>query len=307
MKDISIIDAVYIMDFDLNLLKVFDALIEEGNATRAAVQLGVSQAAVSAALGRLRRIYGDVLFTRVPGGLAPTARAMEIKPLLSEALASVSKSLGKQAPVEVERYLRIGLSDDIEIGYGQKLIAAIRRTYPLARPVLRQTHSAVAGDMLRHREIDLAIGSGGLTGRGLQRQSVGQSGYLSLSYQAPKGRRGFTLEEFLKREHVLISSSGLVGIVDEALAVLGRKRHIAASTSHFAATQFLLRGTDFIATMPSHAARALGQDRALYVGACPLALKTYPIEIGINLATSRDPFIADATRIVASCLKRLIG
>jgi hypothetical protein len=57
---------------DLNLLKVFEALHEESSASRAALRLGVTQSAVSAALRRLREVYGDQLFVRTGRGLAPT-------------------------------------------------------------------------------------------------------------------------------------------------------------------------------------------------------------------------------------------
>ncbi|MFS9598897.1 helix-turn-helix domain-containing protein, partial [Klebsiella variicola] len=63
---------------DLNLLRVFVALIEEGGASRAAIRLGVTQPAVSASLARLRDIYADPLFERTGRGLRPTMRANEL-------------------------------------------------------------------------------------------------------------------------------------------------------------------------------------------------------------------------------------
>ena len=75
-----------IVEMDLNLLKVFEALYEEGGAGRAAIRLELTQSAVSAALRRLREVYRDALFTRTGRGLAPTARADELKPLITEAL-----------------------------------------------------------------------------------------------------------------------------------------------------------------------------------------------------------------------------
>ena len=59
---------------DLNLLLVFDTLMTELNVSRAAVKLGLSQPAMSHALGRLRENFGDPLFSRLPRGVAPTAR-----------------------------------------------------------------------------------------------------------------------------------------------------------------------------------------------------------------------------------------
>ena len=69
-------------EVDLNLLKVFEALLEEGGAGRAAIRLGLTQSAISAALSRLRILYGDHLFERTGRGLRPTSRAEELRPLV---------------------------------------------------------------------------------------------------------------------------------------------------------------------------------------------------------------------------------
>jgi LysR family transcriptional activator of mexEF-oprN operon len=81
-----------IVDVDLNLLKVFEALYEESSASRAALRLGVSQSAVSASLRRLRDVYGDALFMRTGRGLAPTLRANQLRPVIGEALAKCRQS-----------------------------------------------------------------------------------------------------------------------------------------------------------------------------------------------------------------------
>ena len=61
--------AVNIASIDLNLLVVFDALVAEGHATRAAERIGLTQPAVSHALNRLRALFGDPLFVRSPRGM----------------------------------------------------------------------------------------------------------------------------------------------------------------------------------------------------------------------------------------------
>ena len=79
--------AVDIESFDLNLLRVFEALYQEGSATRAAVRLNLGQSAVSAALGRLRAMYGDPLFTRTGRGLTAT----QLGELVGQAFAKLDK------------------------------------------------------------------------------------------------------------------------------------------------------------------------------------------------------------------------
>ena len=80
-------------EIDLNLLRVFDALIELRSVTRAADRLGLTQSAISHALGRLRRTVDDPLFVRQPGGLQPTARALEIAPGVRQGLTQLRGAL----------------------------------------------------------------------------------------------------------------------------------------------------------------------------------------------------------------------
>src|SRR5271156_3475913 len=84
---------VHFNALDLNLLRVFDALVEERSVTRAGDRLGLTQSAVSHALGRLRHVMSDPLFVRRAGGVEPTSRALEIGPALHAALAQLQEAL----------------------------------------------------------------------------------------------------------------------------------------------------------------------------------------------------------------------
>lgn len=157
-------NAVNIEAMDLNLLKVFEALYEEGGASRAAIRLGLTQSAVSAAIGRLRRVYGDPLFERAGRGTRPTARAQELKPVVGEALNHCRKSLSMVAPggnVFHERTISIGLSDDYEIAVGRRFVGRLAETAPGIRLLFRQTHSQKAVEMLVDRSVDLIVAAGG--------------------------------------------------------------------------------------------------------------------------------------------------
>jgi len=81
------------MDLDLNLLRVFDKLMELRSVTRAADRLGLTQSAVSHALGRLRRALDDPLFERAAQGLQPTARATDMAPGIREGLRRLQDTL----------------------------------------------------------------------------------------------------------------------------------------------------------------------------------------------------------------------
>ncbi|NYT70868.1 LysR family transcriptional regulator [Halomonas sp. QX-2] len=288
---------------DLNLLKVFEALYEEGSASRAATRLALTQSAVSAALKRLRDVYGDPLFQRTGRGLAPTLLAHQLKPAVSEALNKIRQSLAMVSPSERSfegRSVTIGLSDDFEIAIGSRLIERVAYTLPGLRLVFRQTHSQMVADALAGRRLDLAISSGGLARSGLSRCLLGEASYACVVDPERWVTAALDIEGFVSAEHILVSSGGFVGIVDEALAERGMSRRVVAATTHFAALPYLLKGTSAIATIPSHAA-AIAALTGLQVLPSPLALRTFPIEMGWRTADGNDAVIQAIRPLVEEC------
>lgn len=81
------------MNLDLNLMRVFDVLLEERSVTRAGARLGLTQSAVSHALNRLRYMLSDDLFVRGPAGMQPTPRAVEMGPQVHAALNQLLAAL----------------------------------------------------------------------------------------------------------------------------------------------------------------------------------------------------------------------
>ena len=87
---------ININELDLNLFKVLEALYVEESAGRAALRLGITQSAVSAALNRLRKIYGDHLFERTGRGLKPTTKASELKSSVGDILENAVRRCRRQ-------------------------------------------------------------------------------------------------------------------------------------------------------------------------------------------------------------------
>lgn len=123
---------------------------------------------------------------------------------------------------------------------------------------------------------------------------------LAPSSLAP-GQEGISLEEFVTREHVLVSSAGFIGITDEGLAAQGLSREVCASTSHFATRAFLLKGSQALATIPGHAAEAIAQITGLRVLPWPLALPRYPVELGWRSQTQLDTLLLKVREAIVAC------
>ncbi|MFT3966559.1 MAG: LysR family transcriptional regulator [Sphingobium sp.] len=147
------------LDLDLNLLRVFDALHELRSVTRAASRLGLTQSAISHALGRLRIAMGDPLFYRGPGGLQPTARALEIAPGVREGLAQLRGALTPSLfdPALAERHFTISTGSYFCNMLIPDLIARVRKL----APAVRITVSNPSTDLLQTLDdgsVDLAMG-----------------------------------------------------------------------------------------------------------------------------------------------------
>ncbi|WP_234818581.1 LysR family transcriptional regulator [Sinorhizobium fredii] len=100
--------------FDLNLLRVFDALIRERSVTRAGDQIGLSQPAVSSALRRLRALLDDQLFIRRGNDMIPTPRALELGSPVRDALGKIELALHKRRhfdPATIQRRFTLLGSD----------------------------------------------------------------------------------------------------------------------------------------------------------------------------------------------------
>ncbi|QRV23411.1 LysR substrate-binding domain-containing protein [Marinomonas foliarum] len=302
---------INISSTDMNLLKVFEALYIEGSASRAAQTLGLTQSTVSASLRRLRTLYNDRLFVREGKGLAPTTTAHQLKPLIFDALDKIRETLqlvNHNTTNYQNRTIVIGLSDDFEIALAGKLIEKLALDAPHLRPIFRQAYSVIVPDLLQDNVIDVAITSGTGNSRFIRRQLLGKSHYSCIINRRYTQKLPLlTLEEFISFDHVLVSSAGYVGIVDNALARNHLKRHIIASTTHFAALPFFLQQENRIATIPAHAATALAQLDDLTVLPCPLELESYPVEAAWRAKDDQSPLIQTVVASVKTVLKSILS
>jgi DNA-binding transcriptional LysR family regulator len=82
-------------NLDLNLLRVFDAILRERNVLRASEAINLSPSAVSHALSRMRAFFDDELFVRTVTGMEPTARALEMAPLVRDALVTIERAVAR--------------------------------------------------------------------------------------------------------------------------------------------------------------------------------------------------------------------
>src|ERR1044071_8055217 len=152
--------SIHYSHLDLNLLRVFEALMEERSATRAGAQLGLTQSAISHALNRLRYVLKDELFVRGPDGMQPTERAAEIAPRLRQGLLQLQLALAPAAcvPARSVRRSTIPCTEYGGAALMPALIARLRAEAPHASLTVLPSNMGVA-ETLRSGRADLDIGS----------------------------------------------------------------------------------------------------------------------------------------------------
>lgn len=277
------IDILDVRKLDLNLSVVFLALWEERSVTRAAARLALSQAATSAALARLRETCGDPLFVRGAIGMEPTPRASAMAESLEAGVEHMWRVLTESAAFDSAastRSFSIGMSDDFELAIGPSLSRRIREASAGVSLIFRQTNRHTVEQMLKDREIEIAVVAGAIRRAWIAKESIGDAGYACLLDERATGAAlPLSLQEYLALPHVLISYSGRIGTVDHALRALGRERQLLTALTHFSAAPAFLTGTRAIATIPTHAATALARISPLTVCAAPLELGRYPVQI----------------------------
>lgn len=143
---------------DLNLLRIFDALLEERSVTRAGTRLGLSQSAVSHALNRLRHMLNDELFVRGPSGMNPTPRALELAEAVHTPLAQIQAALAPGAFDPASSQKRFNL---VAGAYGAAVLAPLLVSRLAERaPRAELVVSGYAGgllDLLDTRTADFAV------------------------------------------------------------------------------------------------------------------------------------------------------
>jgi len=247
------------MDFkgiDLNLLAAFKALMDERNVTRAAARVNVSQPAMSAALARLRKLFGDRLFQRSAGGLLPTPRAYEIAEPVARALGQIEALLAPAAPFHPQTAsltFSVGMADYPAFVLLPRLLGELAEKAPDVRMDVHGfggRDEAVA--LLDAGKIDVAIGVAPTVpeSRILSRE-IFRDAFVTLVRKDHRATRGkLDLDAYLALRHILVSPEGSkFGVVDQALADRGLERTVQVTLPHMFAVPSLLQQTPLAAIL----------------------------------------------------------
>jgi DNA-binding transcriptional LysR family regulator len=288
---------------DLNLLRVFGAVMVERNVTRAAAQLAMTQPAVSNALRRLREATGDELFVTVPSGVLPTAQAEAWWPEVRAALDGLRNAFDPQGfePTRDARSFALTMADATATVLMPGVMGALIDRQARCDLRVLPLVSRDPRPQLEHGSADVALGFFPELAHELAAEGARATFVLEPLYTCEYVcvmRRGhplaaappLTLDDYCAAAHVRVSFAGRPrGFVDEGLAALGRARRVVLTVSQFATAARVVHESDLLSVLPRSFVPASGLADGLVMRAAPIALPR--IEVGMlwHRRHERDP------------------
>lgn len=285
---------------DLNLLRVFDAMMVELSTVRAGERVGLSQPAVSSALGRLRGILGDELFVRDGNRMVPTPRATQICGPVRQALASLEEALAAAATFDpstsARTFMLVG-SDYFSTLLMPPLTARVTRAATVTLQMIDHPSGEVFG-LLSDGKADIVID------RALEAPEWIASRRLFRSWLVCIARRGHPLlaekgirpgdmlppDVFCALPHVLRSADGgRTGTIDPALGRLGLSRQVVLTVPHFQAAALSVAASDLLGSIPVHFARQVAEQLAIDFYLPPMESPTMEVTMYWHRRFDRDP------------------
>ncbi|WP_322014346.1 LysR family transcriptional regulator [Paraburkholderia sp. J12] len=272
--------------FDLNLLRVLDALLEAGSVVGAAQRVHLSAPAVSRALGRLRDMVGDPLMVRAGRGLVPTPRAEALRPQVRALLEQAQHMLAPGAldPGGLKRTFVIRAMDSFATTAGPILAQRLRESAPnVTLRFVSQGTEAV--EPLRSAEIDLDIGVIDDTGPEVKRQALYREHLVGVARRGHPlvgtGRkRVVNAAKFAACAQVAIARVSPRGPLDAALAARGLSRSISLVVQHENAALLAVAASDLVTVVGASLARH-GANLGLPIAVFELPVSVPDVQISL--------------------------
>lgn len=289
------------LTLDLNLLRVFDAVMTEQNLTRAADRLAMTQPAVSNALKRLRDSLNDELLIRTAHGVKPTPRAEQLWPAVRRALAELEEAVAPRVfdAASATATFRMAMSDATAALWLPALVQVMVDEAPgmNVRMVPLTTRDPRA--ILLRGDIDLAIGffpgvvaqlSSGPESP-IRHEELYSGKYLCVMRKDhPLAKGELDLDTYCAADHLLVSFSGRArGLADEALAQLDRARRIRLTVNQFFTAGRIVTNSDLLTVLPRHLIAATGMTDSVITKELPFAMPPVHVDMLWHERDARNP------------------
>jgi DNA-binding transcriptional LysR family regulator len=292
---------------DLNLLVLFQAVMDEAHVGRAARRLRLTSSAVSHGLNRLRRLFNDPLFLRTPKGVVPTERATLLAGPVADILTRVGHLVATADPFDPARSRRtftIGAPDAVTAVILPALMSSLSEAAPnvdiRARQLLPVSGTTRSADAWAHamsdldeRTLDIAIVPVAAIPARFASLVLYNEDFVIVSRTTHPYARSLGLEAFCAAKHLLISQKGDgVGLVDHILAERGLSRRIVLTVPNFMMAFTVIAQNDLIAAIPRQLAMSQVKRFGLTITEAPMRIRSEPLRAVASKAAMMDAGVA---------------
>lgn len=289
------------LNLDLNLLRVFDAVMTEQNLTRASSQLAMTQPAVSNALKRLRDALGDELLVRTAHGMRPTARAEELWPTVRRVMAELEAAITPETfdVGKTHAIFRMAMADSTAALWLPSLVRSIEREAPHMSVRMVTLMTREPRPMLLRGDIDLAIGFfpgvaaqlSGAPDTPIRHERLYTGQYVCVMRKGhPLASTPLTLENYCAANHLMVSFSGRAhSLVDKALVELGHERRVLLIVNQFFTAGRVVANSDLITVLPRHLIASTGMTESLISKELPFTMPEVNVDMLWHERDARSP------------------
>jgi DNA-binding transcriptional LysR family regulator len=284
---------VHTKNFDLNLLRVFDAMFAERNVTRAARRVFLSQPAVSHALARLRKEVGDPLFVRAGNEMIATKKALALSPGIRRVLDQLDELLSDASfePRTSAAVFRIGISDLSEYILSPLFISLMRDEAPHLHFHIGTFNDTDYEAQLASGALDVVVSVYQPTGPGIHSRKIAAQKLVGLvRNDHPFTRKRTSAQQFKKARLLAVARSDRIeGQLQRALQEAGMAEQVVYSTPHLFAVPRILENSDLVLIQSVGVAKVLCAEYPLSVVRIPLRLPPIEPQVTWHERTHRDP------------------
>ncbi len=314
-----------------NLLVALAVLLREGSVTAAAARMGITQSAMSGTLAQLRTLFDDPLLVRVGRAMQPTPRALALAQPLQRAVAAFDEALALPTrfdPASSEARFAIALDDRSEMLIVPELMRRIRASAPGVSVQVHAWGRHRPPPGLANGELDVVLGlfapGRPMSPAALKRmrgawpssaiEPIPPGHHIEPLFELaitsivradhPRVGKTLDLDTFCALDHVLVTEETWArGIIDDALARMGRTRRLAARVPHLLAVGRIVAMTDLCATIDARFAWLHAQTLPLRMLESPVQMPAASLALVWHERTDRDParqWLRDELRAAAA-------
>jgi DNA-binding transcriptional LysR family regulator len=281
---------------DLNLLSVFQEVYRERQISAAARRLGLTQSAVSNALARLRRTFGDELFVRTAHGMQPTPLAQQMAEPIGAAMAQVALALSQRSRFDAAtsaRRFTLAMTDVGEVYFMPTLIERCRALAPNVEIASSRVNGLTLKDDMESGRVDLAIGAFEDASEALYQRQLFRQRFVTMFRKGhPLGRGAVDLARFAAATHLIVDAAqSPYDRINTLLAKAGVGAQGKFRVPHFTAVPYIVATSELVVTVPQKLAESAAGPFGLQWIEPPLQLPTLQTNVFWHRRFNHDPGI----------------